>query len=95
MKKVGKEHSRRLSIHHRMELLRTCHIIDDDVEDDDDALFTALCYVWVCVCASSILHYVFKTRESVAYRSRAFMEKSERRGAKCECGMHAILADRN
>lgn len=38
---------------------------------------------------------MFLKHERASLIDRAFMEKSERRGAKCECGMHAILADRN
>lgn len=42
----------------------------------------------------SVRLYVLKTRER-RLSIDGGGEKSERRGAKCECGMHAILANRN
>ena len=42
----------------------------------------------------SVRLYVLKTRER-RLSIGGGGEKSERRGAKCECGMHAILANRN
>lgn len=58
---------------------------DDDDVVDSDALSTLLSQY----CIMFLKH----ERESLI--DRTFMEKSQRRGAKCECGMHAILADRN